>query len=487
MTRALRRRCGALAVTATAIIAGGCATDPPRVDPPIEPAAGDNVAGGGDWTPTPVEWERCDDPGADGLDCAVVVVPLDWSDPDGPTVDLSVRRDAADGDRVGVLFTNPGGPGASGTRYLTGHPFSAELRERFDIVSWDPRGVADSTDLTCGDGAADFLALDPTPDAPDEQTALDTAAAAIAAECGAEDAELLAFLGTDDSARDLDALRMALGEASLNYVGFSYGSLLGLRYLDLFGEHARTVVLDGVVDPTQPLTEWLTSQALALERTLAEALAECARADDCPLDDPVAQLDALRTAAEDGTASITEADLAVASIYATYEPTLWPALWDALADAIDGDADGVTTLAAAYRDLSGYTAYVAVECLDSPHPPTPVAYAAFASDLESTVPHLGGAVANELLPCATWPVAPDPVVGEVDAADGPTVLVVGNRGDAATPYENAVAVADALADARLVSLDREGHTSYGRTACVDDLVDIYLIDADVPDGDVDCP
>lgn len=440
------------------------------------------------WSPDGVRWQECDD--RPGLDCATLTVPVDWDAPSGDTLELALVRQRAEGDRIGALLTNPGGPGASGIDLVQARPFGAALTDRFDIVGWDPRGVGESTAFGCDDEVAPFLEQDPDPDDAAEEAALDERAAAVAAECAAEDAALSANVGTDDVVRDLEAIRIALGERKLTYLGFSYGTLIGLRYLDLYGSNARAVVLDGIVDPTLALTDWLTQQAAALEETIDRAFASCDAT--CPVDDLAAAYDELKARVEaepmtdaDGR-TLGPAELATGAIYVSYEPSLWPDLGDAIGDALDGDPAAMIDLAEGYYDFGGFTAYVAVECLDSEHPVGGDAYRQFARSVQEVAPRFGGAVANELLPCAFWDAPVRSIVGPVSGADGPPVLVLGNRGDAATPYENSVRIADMLDDGHLVSNDGEGHTSYGRSRCVDDVVHAYLVDLAVPDADPDC-
>lgn len=442
------------------------------------------------FTPAALRWQKCDD--APGFECTTMAVPVDWDQPAGETVDLAIARQPATGDRIGSLLTNPGGPGGSGLDYLFQEPFSGDIAKRFDIVSWDPRGVGRSSPLGCGDRVAPFLRNDPDPDTPQEQTAIDADASAVAQECADEDATMLPHIGTETVARDLDAIRAALGDDKLTYVGFSYGTSIGLQYLRLFPAHARAIVLDGVVDPTVDLAGWLTQQTASIDAAITRAFSACTPSTGCPVDDLAATYDRVRERVErspltanDGTV-IGPAELATGTVYASYDPSLWTELADALADAENGDGRAMRRMAQGYYDFGGFTAYVGVACLDSQHPIGSDAYRAFAQTLEELSPRFGGSIANELLPCAYWPTPPQPVTGVVTGEGGPPVLVLGNRGDAATPYENSVRVAKDLVNGHLVSNDGEGHTSFGRSRCVDDAVTAYLIDLDVPATDPDC-
>jgi pimeloyl-ACP methyl ester carboxylesterase len=412
-------------------------------------------------------------------------VPLDWGDPSGPTIELALRRTPAGnpGERIGILTTNPGGPGASGTESSAfGGAFEGtEIAERFDIVGWDPRGVGASTPLECDDDVnEDLLRLDPDPDDATEQAALDDAASEFASRCGDAHGDLLPFLGTDQVAFDLEAIRRSLGEP-MAYVGFSYGTFIGLRYAELFPDGARSIVLDGVVDPTHALTDLLRSQAAAFDEVLQEALGDSLAA----WDELYAAVEVEPVPTEDGR-ELGPADVATGTTIAGYDEEYWPILRDAVDEALDGDGSLMLALADAYRDLGSYAAYQGVSCVDSENPDGGEAWAAFAAELEAVSPRFGAPMANEMLPCAFWPAPSRPVNGPVRAEGSPPILVLGTTGDPATPVEQAERVAAGLADGHLVVYEGEGHTAYGRDECVDEVVEAYLIDGDVPADGARC-
>ena len=428
-------------------------------------------------------------------ECGTVTVPLDHSDPDGPTIDIEVARvPAADPDqRIGVLLTNPGGPGASGVEFALAEPFPQEVLDRFDIIGWDPRGVGGSAGLTCGENVDAFLDVDPEPDSNREQRQLDAAAQAVADECEATDGDLLPFVGTRDVVQDMDAIREALGEDQISYAGYSYGTALGLGYLEEFPERTRAMVLDGVVDPTVGLTDFLLAQGQAIEGQVNDILARCDDDPDCPLDVATADFDEVAALVDEapirgGDGEVGPAELQTGAVYATYEfsPDDPAALWQALADALEGDGDGLAELAQDYYDLGGYTSYAAVECVDSPVPQGSAEYQAFADELVAAAPRTGASVANELLPCAFWPAPPSGDPHVVTAPGSPPVLVIGNTRDAATPYQQAVDVAENLEDGHLLTLDAAGHVASGRSACIDDATTTYLIDLVLPAEDTVC-
>ena len=443
------------------------------------------------WTPGPLTWSDCED--LPGAECAGLDVPLDWDDPNGPTLTLALARTAARGDRIGSLLINPGGPGASGRRFVAARPLGGGLEARFDVVSWDPRGVGASGGLVCGDEVGRFMSLDPEPDDAAEQRALVAAAGAVSEECASEDGEVLAHLGTEDVARDLEAIRLALDEGPLNYLGFSYGTQIGQTYAQLFPSQIRAMVLDAVVDPALGFEQFLIEQAAAFERSFDRAADACAQAGAarCGVEDlrvaydrVLAQLE--RAPLGSGSSAAGPAEVVIGAIFTSYGADGWNSLGPALAAALDGDGSQIRSLADAYRDSAGFTAYAAVVCIDTPPPADVPSYEAFAERAAAAAPRFGTATANELLPCATWPADP---VGEptpVRAPGAPPLLVVGNTGDAATPYENAVAVAERLASGVLVTADIDGHGATTSNRCVADVVEAYLVRLDVPGADPRC-
>lgn len=452
------------------------------------------------WTPEPLRWSRCKGhPGsATRLQCATLKVPLDWSNPTGAQIDLAIAKVPASGpgrDRLGTIVTNPGGPGGSGVEFVASSPFGGKLSQRFDQVSWDPRGVGSSTAVTCGETATStFLHADPDPDTPDEQATLDRLATAVSDDCAAHDAALLAHVGTRDVARDLEALRRALGDGPINYVGFSYGTQIGQLYAEMFPTGMRSMVLDGVVDPSLGFTDFLMGQIEGFDASFAAQSGACASdRDTCKVAslgtayDQVAQRVERDPLSVGNGRTVGPAELATAAVYTGYQTDGWQDLGPALAAALSGDGSGLASLADAYQDLGGYAAYAAVVCSDTPPPPDQASWRVFADQARARSPRFGGSVANELLPCATWPVRSTQVPAAVTAPDAPPILVVGNTGDPATPLSNARSVARRLRSAVLVTVDIEGHTAYGRDRCATDLIEAYLTSLTLPPHAATCP
>jgi pimeloyl-ACP methyl ester carboxylesterase len=450
------------------------------------PATSSGTSGAPAFVPEPVAWHSC----GSRLNCATLKVPLDYANPTGPTIELSLNELPArhSDERIGSLLVNPGGPGGSGLEFVAGGiDLPTSLLDRFDIVGFDPRGVGASTGLPCGDNTVPaFRRADPTPDTPDEQAALDAAAKDVADDCAANAGELLPHLGTDDVVRDMDTIRQALGEEQLNYLGISYGTLLGLRYATLFPQQARAIAIDGVVDPDQDFRAFLRQQTIAFEQQITTILNDCPDGDSsCPPGGAAAGYDEVSRRVEIAPISgsggtLGPSELAIAALIPTYEPSAVPIFYQAITSALEGDGSAMLRLSTAYESSVKYTVYAAVECIDSPHPVGSDEYRAFAQELEALSPRFGGAIANELLPCAFWPAPVHNIVGPVTAPGAPPMLVIGTTGDAATPYEQAVRVASTLQNGRLLTFDGSGHAAFGKSTCAENAEAAYFIDLTLP-------
>jgi pimeloyl-ACP methyl ester carboxylesterase len=443
--------------------------------------------------PEPVRWAPC--PEGDGtVECGQLVVPLDHDDPGGATIELALaRRPAEDPDaRLGVLAVNPGGPGGSGVELLLGgFGVGGEVDERFDLVSWDPRGVGASTAVTCGGEPLDtWLTADPSPDDAGELDTLEAAADALADHCGDEDGELLAHVGTEATVEDLDLIRAALGEEQLSYLGLSYGTLIGLLYLEAHPDRVRTMVLDGVMDPAAALPDHARAQAGGFEAALV-AMAESCADERCPVPDVLAAYDQVAAAVEEAPIPagpyppLGPAQLAIAAAAALYDPGSWSYLADGLADAQAGDGSLLASLADSYFSSASFTAYTAVVCSDF-GPPDRAGFDRLAAELGDEFRRFGPSLAYELLPCAYWPAAPVRTPRPLRVPDdAPPILLVGATGDPATPLSHARAAA-AQAPSRLLEVEMDGHVALGSDPCATDWIVRHLVDGTLPDEGETC-
>ena len=314
-----------------------------------------------------LEWREC----GSRFQCAEMEVPLDYDQPDGPTITIALnRRPAADPERrLGALAFNPGGPGASGKEIVTYLLLPEEVRNRFDIIGFDPRGVGDSDGLDCHTHLQEIYDLDPTmEDQADENTFVDVSQRFVD-ECEARHADVLPHLGTENVARDLDRIRAALGDEQLNYVGYSYGTSIGQQYARLFPERVRTMILDGVVDQEVDGLTAASDQAAGFELALSNYLDDCA-SNGCFDDDARTVIDRVVARPETTPIPSSSADrpagpgvVNLALAYALYSELLWPDLTNALQRADEGDGSGLVDLADAYLNRNADGSYTGVRDL----------------------------------------------------------------------------------------------------------------------------
>lgn len=471
-------------------------------------------------SPVPTGRAASRSPGAGGLawsscaapfECATVRVPIDYAHPANGSIDLALIRlpSTGRGARIGDLVTNPGGPGGSGVEFVRDeafYVFSPALRDQFDIVGFDPRGVGLSDPIECVDGATmDRLnALDPVPDQPGELTALVDGAKTFDAGCVANSGPLLPFMSTIDAAKDLEQIRIALRDPKLTYLGFSYGTFLGSTYADLYPDRVRALVLDGAVDAT--VDDLGEVQAQSFADAFSRFLADCGSQPACPFyngghpgpvyDALMARIDAvpLPAPALGNARQVGPGEALTGVVAALYDRGAWPILARALALAQDGDGSILLELADAlnerrpdgtYPNLSA--ANTAVMCADFTASTDLATYEALAHESGTRIPRFGAASVYLGLDCAFWPFHPsrDPVAPVARGA--PPILVIGTTGDPATPYAWAVALANQLTSGVLLTRKGEGHTAYGRSTCVTGLVDTYLLTLAVPKAGTVCP
>jgi pimeloyl-ACP methyl ester carboxylesterase len=455
-------------------------------------------------------------------DCATITVPRDWGAAGGPgataspgaggTFDIALlrARSTKQRDRIGSLVVNPGGPGASGVDtaiYLSFGPAFGGLpdtvTQRFDIVGFDPRGVRRSSPVKCisdADLDANF-GYDPDPAG---QAAFDGLLALnqrIGAGCGGKYGDQLRLYSTKQAARDMDAVRSAVGDKKLTYLGYSYGTLLGATYAQLFPRNVRAFVLDGAVDPRQDFIASSESQAKGFERAFTNFTAWCAKTPGkCPIapDARAAVTGAIDKArvspAKDGTGrEATAGWIFYAVISSLYTEAGWEELARAIHDLAGGDPKGVFKLADAYAERGPdghysnlFDANLTINCTDEMKKPTPQQIRDLQSQWRAKYPLFGASLAVGMLGCAEWPGQRDPYPTG-PATGAPPIVVVGTTGDPATPYEQTPRLADMLGVGRVLTWEGEGHTAYPQTTCITDAVNAYLVDLTVPKEGLRCP
>lgn len=466
------------------------------------------VAGMGAQAPN---WRDC----SGGMQCADVYAPLDWQDPAGELITLRLVKHAATGsDPIGTLFVNPGGPGASGVSYVANnldYSVPAEIQREYDVIGWDPRGVGASSPVTCLDtagmdeylfGLGEGAGLERGSDEWLKIAAAESRAFGDA--CAERTGPLIGHVATSDTVADLDMLREIVGDPKLNYLGFSYGTYIGARYADAYPEKVGRLVLDGAMDPSATMSDVVREQTRGFELALRAYVTDCLTRRDCPLTGSVDQamdqisglldmVDEQPLVGEDGRV-VTANTLLTAIITPLYAQSNWGFLNDLFLTVANGDAEVALLLADMYYDrengkyLSNSTeSFSAINCLDYPERDVDVArMRAEAAELEKIAPTIGRFQGYGDIACAEWPVEAKTERGPVSAEGADPILVVGTTGDPATPYRWAEALAEQLDSGVLLTYEGEGHTAYGGSNCVDEVVNTYLLTGKAPTNPVVC-
>jgi pimeloyl-ACP methyl ester carboxylesterase len=449
--------------------------------------------------PVGLQWRPCAEDRT--AQCATLAVPVDWAGAYGASVNVAVaRRTATDsGHRIGTLVVNPGGPGGSGVDFALGAPdfFSPALRARFDIVGFDPRGVRRSNPVVCG---RDVVSARPSP--------LITSTAAygatvaynrrLAADCRKRTGPLFDHVDTASVVRDVDALRLALGEPTISFYGASYGSLIGAQYAERYPSHVRALVLDSVLDHSAGTAGFLATETATAQDSFDEFVTWCARDVACAVhgrDVRALWAQLLDRAARgalrdpfDPSARVTVFDLVGVAFASFYDPQ-----WHALAYYIEAALapPGRTGPAPAPAGDVVENPFPAVFCADWALPVGGYAgLAATLGRLRSAAPQMLASplALSAVAGCLGWPSPPgNPQHVPAPARTGP-VLLVNSRHDPATAYAWARAVAGQLGpNATLLTYEGWGHVVYGRSACVTGAVDRYLLDGVTPAPGSGCP
>ncbi|MDX3308352.1 alpha/beta fold hydrolase [Streptomyces sp. NPDC054884] len=505
----------ATAVTAIAVLlsslVAGCAQDARAEDLTEQklnwkdcPAPSRSEGGGS--APSPL-------PDGDPWQCATMKAPLDWDDPEGDAIDLALVRAEASGPesrRLGSLIFNFGGPGSSGVSALPafGDEY-ATLRTRYDLVSFDPRGVGRSAGVRCeNDQQLDaYFQQDATPDDAAERTALLDSTKKFNAACEKNSKKMLPQVRTTDAARDMDLMRQVLGDERLHYFGISYGTELGGVYAHLFPKKVGRAVFDAVVDPTQTSEQGSLGQARGFQRALDNFAKDCtSKTQDCPVGDTAQDVEARVAGLLKRLDSkpipgifprvLTQSAATNGIAQALYSKDFWEYLTEGLEQAYDGDGQILMLLSDLLNGRSENGEYsnasaanVSINCADD-KPRYSAAY------VEKKLPEFraasalfGDFMAWSMVGCTDWAVPGAADHPDVSAPGSAPILVVGNTGDPATPYEGARKMADALGRGVGVELTYkgQGHGAYGsKNPCVRRTVDGYLLNGRTPAAGTVC-
>ena len=474
----------------TLLILTGC-TAASEPTPTLEGAVEDQV----------LAWEDCDG----GFECAVIFAPLDWMSDTGEYVQLKLMRKSGTSELQPIL-ANPGGPGSSAIKWLReGYETTGSnwFRENFQIVVFDPRGVGESTAVICEDTQLkdDLLYGQPKFEIGSEEDIADSKEqiAKFAQSCQRQGPSV-AYFNTQQTARDLDLIRSLFGMEQLNFLGFSYGTELGATYAALFPQRVGKFVLDGAVDPTLDSSTALLGQINGFDKALRAYLEDCLKQTDCPfsgsVDDAMTTIAGFLQAREvRALPTNEERELGISAtiagmIVTLYSQESWIYLTQAFQQGLAGDGSLFLILADFYNDRNpegGYStnineANIAISCADNVVKPKSLER---LDEIRSASKVFGRYYAYPDIGCTGWPegIGMIPLNYQVELSNKP--MIVGTTGDPATPYEQAVSLAELLGG-KLVTLRGEGHTAYGSNTCVTSIVDAYLEGTDLGTSTLNC-
>lgn len=445
--------------------------------------------------------------------CSTVAVPVDYANPAGAQAQLAVIRIPATGPRIGALLINPGGPGASAVDMVAAmgpELANSEVSRRFDLVGFDPRGVGHSTpELRCQtDAEMDAYRREPMVDySPPGVAHIEQIYRQLAQRClNRNGSAFLENIGTASVARDMDAVRQALGDDQINYLGFSYGTELGTAYAERFGDHVRSMVLDGAIDPAVGPIDQNVNQEAGFQTAFNDYAKDCARSTDCPLGTDPTQwvvryhqlIDPLvnRPARSSDPRGLGYSDATTGTINALYTPQFWKFLTSGLLGLRRGtDPGDLLVLADQYygRNSKGHydnsqDAFNAVRCVDAPEPTDPAAWVDADRRIRQVAPFISYGQFTGYAPrdlCALWPVPATSSPHPAAPVTPGKAVVVSTTHDPATPYQAGVDLAHQLG-ADLISFEGTQHTVvFNGNQCVDDAVSRYLVDGTAP-GNLRC-
>jgi len=450
-----------------------------------------------------VVWTPCEG----SFECAEIAAPLDWLNPTENFITLAMMRDTAASSKP-AIFVNPGGPGVSAIKWMReGYDSigSADLRSDFQLVAFDPRGVGESSAVSCSSVEkkdAVYYGQSPYPFGSAEDIEYSRKVLSEFALSCQETGFDVAYFNTQQAARDLELMRELVGGEKLDYLGFSYGTLLGSTYAALFPDKVGHLVLDGAIDPLLSESDMLLDQVAGFDKAFRAYLEDCLGSNECPFKGSVDQalfvvedfLEKVET-----TPLQTQVDRkltinsALSGIFAAlYSKDSWQYLTQAFQEALTGDGTTMLLLADYYNDrdvTDGYLsnlneANLAISCADSRI--TEEEAIGLNDEFLVASEVFGKYFAFPSLSCESWPEGKSMVTLDFRQKLASAPLVIGTTGDPATPYKQAVALSELLDGAVLLSFEGEGHTAYGSNVCVDAIVEAYFRGEDIGTGNKTC-
>lgn len=494
-------------LAAAALVAVGCAAAPEVSVPETLDLDG--------FQSQKVDWVKC----RQGALCAKVSAPLDWNDIGGETIELALAKlPARTDDPLGTIFVNNGGPGMAASEYVKNTTSRYEtLREDYNIVGWDPRGVGSSTQVACFDDSEMDEYLFDVPEKNEDGSEIEQGTEEwlelveeeneeFGQACFENSGDLIEHVGTQDTVQDLDLLRAIVGDKQLNYLGLSYGTFIGARYAETYPEKVGHLVLDGALEPTAQEPEVVLGQVKGFEASLRAYLEECLDGERCPfegtVDEAMAEIHELLTQiseepldSHDGR-KVTVSTMLTAIVTPLYSQNMWSDLTLLFRDAFNGQGDMALSLADYYydRDSNGSynsnstQAFKAINCADFGQvEPSLESMNKNAHELSEAAPTLGPFRGYSDASCVGWPAETENIRVPVTAAGADPIMVIGTTGDPATPYQWAESLADQLESGKLVTYEGEGHLAFGDgSECISSTIADYFTDGKIPQNGFVC-
>lgn len=476
-------------------------------------AAGAAIDDDADRSPaqTALTWGPCEEDVDPAFECATLNVPLDYANPSGEQIGLAlIRLPASPANRQGAVLFNPGGPGGSGYDYVANIGFAAQASmtgfDRFDLVGFDPRGVDRSNGLRCiDDPAVDAtLYLDDTPDDQADEVALFTSELAFIAGCRVRYGDTLKFYSTENTARDMDEIRKALGDPQISFVGVSYGTYLGGVYATLFPDQVRAMVLDSAYEPTGDTeAQQYITQLVGFEDAFGNWAAWCEESSDCAFTavDVGARWDALLTQLDvapiksDSGREVNQAVMERATTATLYSRDVWPLLASALVDAEQGDGTALLGIADNYngRHDDGtfdtiFQSFPVIQCASGIAQRAPSDPTALLAEMQAAAPRFSRDVrigdlrdrCRDLFLSGVTPIVPS-------YSGAAPIVVIGGTDDPATPFRWAEELNAMLGpSSRLVTFEGEGHGQILNNTCVTDIEAAVIASLQLPAAGTVC-
>ncbi|HIV58727.1 MAG TPA: alpha/beta hydrolase [Candidatus Stackebrandtia faecavium] len=448
-------------------------------------------------TESSIDWKPCTGEDVEGVDCATIEVPLQYAEPDGPTIEIGLAKRSATGDKQGTVLMDPGGPGGSGVDTVkSGKVLTDKVAESYDIVGFDPRGINTSTQVQC---EADSIPNTQPPASEEEFAAMKKAHKAFSDSCRESTGELHDHLDNLHTVEDIEQIRQALGEGELNFLGYSYGTLMGQQYAEAYPQNVRSLVLDGNMDHSITSTyEFMATETKAVEDNFTAFAQWCEGDDSCALagEDVLDIYGELRELARDGKLAdpatgvkINFYDLAAMAFDSSF-PDRWEELGSNLA-ALDSDegelSDGATTADIGVAELEN-APVTSIFCQDWDLPIESYdQFKSYEKKLAEDYPNVQWTPYNSmLLDCVGYDTVTTNPQRPLDIEGDPSMLLIGNTHDFATVYPWSESVQEQTG-ASLLTYDGYGHTIYGGASdCINSAVEDYILTLKEPKEGATC-